>query len=111
MLLDSFEHAEADFAARLLIEARNEAERDIQATEKSLRSPDFDAIALNELTAGERERIAAALAELKSAINSEDRELIQQKTHALEDATRHLAEIMMNRSVHAALSGRNVEDI
>ena len=26
MLLDSFEHAEADFAARLLIEARNEAE-------------------------------------------------------------------------------------
>src|SRR4029453_7646953 len=26
MLLDSFEHAEDDFAARLLIEARNEAE-------------------------------------------------------------------------------------
>ena len=26
MLLDSFEHAEADFAARLLIDARNEAE-------------------------------------------------------------------------------------
>ena len=26
MLLESFEHAEADFAARLLIEARNEAE-------------------------------------------------------------------------------------
>ena len=41
MLLDSFEHAEADFAARLLIEARNEAEAVIQATEKSLRSPDF----------------------------------------------------------------------
>ena len=41
MLLDSFEHAEADFAARLLIEARNEAETVIHATEKSLRSPDF----------------------------------------------------------------------
>ena len=37
MLLDSFEHAEADFAARLLIEARNEAETVISATEKSLR--------------------------------------------------------------------------
>ena len=37
MLLDSFEHAEADFAARLLIEARNEAETVIHATEKSLR--------------------------------------------------------------------------
>ena len=40
MLLESFEHAEADFAARLLIEARNEAETVILATEKSLRSPD-----------------------------------------------------------------------
>src|ERR1044072_8480316 len=37
MLLDSFEHAEADFEARLLIEARNEADNAIQATEKSLR--------------------------------------------------------------------------
>src|SRR5438105_3888593 len=41
MLLESFEHAEADFAARLLIEARNEAENVIQATEKSLRNPDM----------------------------------------------------------------------
>ncbi len=41
MLLESFEHAEADFAARLLIEARNEAETVITATEKSLRAPEF----------------------------------------------------------------------
>ena len=49
MLLDSFEHAEADFAARLLIEARNEAETVILATEKSLRSPEFADIAKTEL--------------------------------------------------------------
>src|SRR4029078_9659516 len=48
MLLDSFEHAESDFAARLLIEARNEAESVIQATEKSLRSPDFPEIEKSE---------------------------------------------------------------
>ena len=41
MLLDSFEHAEADFAARLLIDARNEAETVVLATEKSLRAPEF----------------------------------------------------------------------
>ncbi len=41
MLLDSFEHAEADFAARLLIDARNEAESVIMATEKSLRAPEY----------------------------------------------------------------------
>src|SRR6185503_6391738 len=49
MLLDSFEHAEADFEARLLIEARNEAETVLLATEKSLRSPDFPNIAKHDL--------------------------------------------------------------
>src|SRR5580704_9036687 len=49
MLLDSFEHAEADFAARLLIEARNEAETVMMATEKSLRAPEYAAIAETEL--------------------------------------------------------------
>ena len=44
MLIESFEHAEADFDARLLIDARNEAETVVQATEKSLRRPDFDAL-------------------------------------------------------------------
>ena len=57
MLLDSFENAEADFAARLLIEARNEAENVIHATEKSLRAPDIDQIEKDELAAGERKKI------------------------------------------------------
>ena len=52
MLLDSFEHAEADFAARLLIEARNEAESVITATEKTLRSPEFAEIAQTRARAG-----------------------------------------------------------
>ena len=55
MLLDSFEHAEADFAARLLIDARNEAENVIHATEKSLRAPDFAEIAKAELAPGEQQ--------------------------------------------------------
>ena len=109
MLLDSFENAEADFAARLLIEARNEAESVMRATEKSLRSPEFPAIAESELAAGERERIEAELAGLKSVLNGPDRELIQKKTHALNEATQHLAEVMMNRSVHAALAGKSID--
>ena len=58
MLLDSFEHAEADFAARLLIEARNEAETVITATEKSLRAPEFAEIEKTELTPDERQKIS-----------------------------------------------------
>jgi molecular chaperone DnaK (HSP70) len=111
MLLDSFEHAEADFAARLLIEARNEAETVIQATEKSLRASDIDQIEKEELAAGERTKIASVLAGLKMVLNSSDRETIQKWTQALNDTTRHLAEVMMNRSVRAALSGRNVDEI
>ena len=110
MLLESFEHAEADFAARLLIEARNEAETVIQATEKSLRAPEFDEIA-RELPQGQTQRIESALVDLKAVMESADRELIQEKTHVLNDATRLLAELMMNRSVQAALSGKNVNEM
>ena len=109
MLVDSFEHAEADFAARLLIEARNEAETVIRATEKSLRAPDFAEMARTDLARGEPEQIEAALSELKLVLGGQDREIIQQRTHALNEATRHLAELMMNRSVQAALSGRNID--
>jgi molecular chaperone DnaK len=111
MLLDSFEHAEADFAARLLIDARNEAETVVRATEKSLRASEFAEIARTELARGERERIEDALAELKGALGSTDRELIQHKMQALNEATQHLAELMMNRSVKEALTGKSVDSV
>jgi molecular chaperone DnaK len=110
MLLDSFEHAEADFAARLIIEARNEAESVVMHTEKSLRAPGFTEVA-GELAPGEQKRIEQALAGLKHVLTSSDREAIEQWTHVLNEATKHLAELMMNRSVREALSGKNVDDI
>ena len=111
MLIESFEHAEADFEARLLIEARNEAESVIQATEKSFRRPDFAEIAAEELQPAERERIETALADLKQAMAGDNREAIQQKTHTLNEATQHLAEVVMNRTVKAALAGKSVDDV
>ena len=111
MLIESFEHAEADFEARLLIDARNEAETVILATEKSLRSPDLEDVSRTELKAGELDRIRTALADLKQVMTATDREVIHEKTHALNHATHHLAEVMMNRSVREALAGRNVTDM
>ena len=69
MLLESFEHAEADVEARVLIEARNEAETVIRATEKSLRNPDLEA-ATNDLAPGELAAIESALADLRSVMAS-----------------------------------------
>ena len=111
MLIESFEHAEADFEARLLIEARNEAETVILATEKALRRSDFEQIAAESLEPGERAQIESALADARRVIAGDDREQIQQKTEALNKATRHLAEVVMNRSVREALAGKNVKDV
>jgi Fe-S protein assembly chaperone HscA len=111
MLIESFEHAEADVEARLLIETRNEAESVILATEKSLRSPDLDTIARHDLKLGELERIRTSLADLKQVMSATDREVIHEKTHALNHATQHLAEVMMNRTVREALAGKNVTDV
>ena len=111
MLLDSFEHAEADFAARLLIDAKNEAESVVNATEKTFRSPDFADVARTELAPGEQKRIEQALVGLKHVMTSSDRDAILQWTRVLNDATQHLAEVMMNRSVREALAGKNIEGL
>ena len=105
------EVARSTSAERLLIEARNEAESVIAATEKALRAPEFPEIARTELGEGEQKRITSVLAGLKMVLGSSDRETIQKWTHALNDATQHLAEVTMNRSVQAALAGKNVDEV
>jgi Fe-S protein assembly chaperone HscA len=110
MLLESFEHAEADVEARFLIEARNEAETVLRATGKSLRNPDFQA-ARAELAPGELAAIESALADLRSVMESNDRAVVEAKTRVLNDVTRHLAEVMMNRGVRVALAGKKVDGV
>jgi len=111
MLLESFEHAEADMDARLLIDARNEAQSVIAATEKSLRSPEFVEVAKHDLSPGEQKKIEQALVGLKHVLSSSNRAAIQQWTEVLNQTTQHLAEVIMNRSVKTALSGKNVDEL
>jgi Fe-S protein assembly chaperone HscA len=111
MLIASFEHAQDDINARMLIELRNEAETIVAATEKTLRHPDFSGIAAAMLKAEEVAAIHAALADLKQAISTDDRDAIHVTTTALNLATHHLAEVMMNWTVQAALAGRSADDV
>jgi hypothetical protein len=48
---------------------------------------------------------------LKQVMGGTDRDAVRELTHALNHATQHLAEVMMNRGVREALAGKNVKDV
>jgi molecular chaperone DnaK (HSP70) len=105
MVEESFAYAEADVEARLLIEARNEADTVITHVERALRQG-------GQLVADEeRGRIVAALDELRQARGSDDRDRIHDRTTALNRATEHLAEVMMDTALRGALGSRRAAEI
>ncbi len=105
MVEESFAYAEADVDARLLIEARNEADTVITHVERALRQG-------AHLT-GEDElaRIRAAVDALRRVRESEDRDLIRERTIALNHATEHLAELLMDSTLREALGSKRVAEI
>jgi molecular chaperone DnaK (HSP70) len=103
MILDSFDNAEADFAKRLLIEARSEAETILAAVERAPQSP-----AWNQLRDDERVVITAARDRLVQVKLGEDAAKIREATLALDQATRRFAELMMDAAVSSALRGKTM---
>ena len=104
MILDSFDHAEEDFAKRLLIEARNEADTILSAVE---RAPENHA--WQQLRGEERTQITAARDKLASVKQGDDLEAIRKATVALDQATRRFAEIMMEAAVSTAIRGKTMD--
>ncbi|MCY4373929.1 MAG: molecular chaperone DnaK [Spirochaetaceae bacterium] len=86
MVKDAEVHADEDKSAREAAEARNEADSLIYATEKSL--SDYG----DKVGADDREKITAAIAELKQAVEGNDNAAIREKTEALKQASHKLAE-------------------
>jgi Fe-S protein assembly chaperone HscA len=106
MLEESIEYAEEDFATRQVIEARNEGESVLAATEKGLVGE-----AGRTLGAGERAEIATATAALREAMSGEDYQLIRARIEALNHATANLAEAMMNQVLHATVEGKKLSEV
>jgi Fe-S protein assembly chaperone HscA len=102
MLAESFENAESDFQARFLIEARNEAESLLRATRKSLEH------GRQLVAADEAARIDSAIGELERALPLADQQNIRRKIEGLNEATRNLAEHLLNRAVSDALKDRQL---
>ena len=105
MLEESIEYAEQDFSERQAIEARGEAGSILTATAKALGREQAAA-----LSPGERAKIEAAVTALEQAIAGADYKLMRQKIDQLNQATQHLAELMMNNAVNAVLQGKKLAD-
>ncbi len=106
MLEESIEYAEQDFAERQAIEARTEAETILTATQKALGTQ--QAAGLPDT---ERETIDAAVTALKESVSGSDYKLMRKRIDELNNATMHLAELVMNNAVSTALQGRKLAEV
>ena len=109
MLEESIEFAEQDFSERQLIEARNEAETVLQATEKALAREQEEAP--GDMPAEERHALNGAVTSLREAVAGKDYKRIRAFVDVLNQATMPLAERMMNRALGAALEGKNLGEV
>ena len=103
-LLESLTHAKEDIATRALVEASTEAEQMLSVTEKFMMK-NAALLSMEEMTA-----TANAMQALQLAITMADKNLIQEKTEALNDLTRPFAERVMDSAISGALKGRGIDD-
>ena len=104
MIEASFTFAAEDLKVRQLIEARTEADAILRATDK--------AFSLGGQLIGPEETatIQAALAALKDAKAGDDHHAIRAGIAEVEKVTHHLAEVLMDESLKAALRDKKLSD-
>lgn len=105
LVLESVEHAHADFRDRLLIELRNKADGEMRHTEKAL------AEAGSQLGEEQRRAIAAALTEVGRQLGTIEPQQLRAALDALAAATQPLAELVMNAVVSAALKDQKPDEL
>jgi Fe-S protein assembly chaperone HscA len=104
MILDSYDNAEQDMIDRQLIEARNEAETILTALLKGRRNE-----AWAQLSASEQGKVDELESKLRRDMETTDYLGIRESIDELNEATMHLAELMMDAAVGGALRGKNME--
>jgi len=99
MVKDAEAHAAEDRKFRELVDTRNRADAMVHAVEKALKD-------LGEkVNAEERAKAESALNDLKSALKSDDKELIEKKTEALGQASAGIAQRAYAASNEASGAG------
>lgn len=105
MVRDSFQFATEDIKARQIIEARNEANAIIVATEKALGR------AANLIHEKETESIRQILRQLGEVKDGDDHRVIRAKIAEVEKTTHHLAEVLMDATLKEALESKKLSDV
>jgi molecular chaperone DnaK len=99
MVKEAESHAEEDKKRRELVEVKNQAEALVHSTERMLK--DYG----DKVPAGDKALVETAVADLKSALQGEDRDAIKQSTDALAQASMKLGEAMYQASQGQAGGG------
>ena len=105
MVRDSFQFATEDIKARQIIEARNEANAIIVATEKALGR------AANLIQEKEAEGSRQILRQLSEVKDGDDHRVIRAKITEVEKTTHHLAEVLMDATLKEALESKKLSDV
>jgi Fe-S protein assembly chaperone HscA len=105
MLIDSFDNAERDVTERLLAEAIVAAESILLYTGKAIKEGG------DGVEASERTSIEESVAALRGAMTGTDRQAILDATNALDQATKPLADRLLDRAVKQMLTNRSVDEV
>ena len=102
MLEESIDHAEEDVAARLLAEARTDAETVLRQTERALRD------SADLLEPGEAALIRAAMDALRAGTTGSDYNRIRELSDGLNETSTPFAQRIMSLSLKRALENKDV---
>ncbi|MES2419465.1 MAG: Fe-S protein assembly chaperone HscA [Bacteroidota bacterium] len=104
MLIDSIENAKSDVEQRMLIEAKSEGEQLVYTAERFLKK---NGGILNE---EELTLTIVLIAELKDALDSDEKDHILKKADELNEFTRPFAERLMDMAVGQAMKGKSIDE-
>jgi molecular chaperone DnaK len=99
MVKDAEAHSAEDKERRALVEAKNQGEALVHSAEKSLK--DYG----DKVSAADKSAIETAIADLKSALEGDNGDVIKEKTNALAQASMKLGEAMYAASQAGAAPG------
>jgi len=102
MLIDSIKNAQTDIDTKALIEARNEANNVLLSSDKFIKQN--EAIFTQEDFAP----LLLIISELRSAVEGENKDVINDVMHRLDQVARPMAEVAMDHTIRASLAGKSI---